>query len=208
MHNAIKLEEMDLYELKTFAKEIGVSVQGNLSEEKLRARIEAKLTEGNADEALLEEAKETQDIPQGELTEAERLKLIRLHLKHIQFPTENELKKRKIREASRYVRIVVHVNNENKKKWKGQWYSVGNSVVPPQKKFVPFENGTGWHVQRILYNHLKEEKYQQFYTVFDKKGNEETRSRLAPSYTIEVLPPITAEEFEAIQRRQLSDNTE
>lgn len=98
------------------------------------------------------------------------------------------------------VRVYVSCHNPAKSTWEGDLWSVGNSKVGTIRKFVPFDRE--WHVPRIILNMMKEKKFQQFYSVKDKRGNPIRKGRLAKEYNIEYLDPLTEKELKELAQRQ------
>lgn len=107
------------------------------------------------------------------------------------------------KEAMRLVRCLITCNNKNKVNYTGEIFSVRNSVLPEIKKFVQF--GSPTHIPLIIYNMLKEKQYQMFVEKRLPNSNIVKESKLIPEYNIQILPPISAEELEAIKKKQLAE---
>ena len=105
--------------------------------------------------------------------------------------------------AMKLIRCRVTCNNPNKRNYTGDIFCARNAVIPEVKKFIPFNVPT--HIPQILYNMLKEKQLQQFVSEKLPNGNQVKRSKLVPEYNIEVLDPLTPEEFNAIKQRQLAE---
>jgi hypothetical protein len=104
--------------------------------------------------------------------------------------------------ALRLVRVRVTNMNPLKSGVPGDIFSVGNSEIGFIKKFVPYNCATGYHIPQIILDHLRERQYMTHYDV--KIGNKTvTKNKLVPEMAIEVLPPLTAEEFQELKQRQL-----
>ena len=116
--------------------------------------------------------------------------------------SENAARYRLRQEALELIRVRVACMNPNKKEWEGEMFTVGNSLIGTQKKFVPFNNDEGWHIPRIIYNMMLERECQIFVSVKDSRGNTTRKGKLIKEFAIEVLPPLTAEELEELARRQ------
>lgn len=118
---------------------------------------------------------------------------------------QTELAKKDTREAMKLVHCIVTCNNKNKTNYQGEIFCVRNADIPAVKKFIPF--GVPTHIPQILLNSIKEHKYQTF--VKQKvNGNLITKPKFIDEYVIQELPPLTAEELEAIKQRQLADPIE
>ena len=93
--------------------------------------------------------------------------------------------------------------NPAKDKIGGEIISVGNSVIPEQRKFIKYD--TPYHISQLMYNVLKEKTFTRFKTV-NTQQEKTQKAFQAKEYAIEILPPLTSEEYEAIRQRQLLDN--
>ena len=107
------------------------------------------------------------------------------------------------KEAMRLVRCIITCNNKNKTNYKGEIFSVRNAVLPEIKKYVPFNVTT--HVPQILLNVIKEKDYQLFREESLPNGNKTKRPYLIKEYNIQILPPISTKELEAIKQKQLAE---
>lgn len=164
----------ELDSLKARADMLGISYHPSIGVDKLREKVSAAMA------ATSEQDKPTQPVAE----------------------TENEARSRHVREASELVRIRVSCMNPNKKEWDGEIFTVGNSVAGTFKKFVPFNVEEGWHVPRIIYNQLVERQCQIFVSHKDERGNSTRKSKTIKEFSVEVLPPLTAEELAELARRQ------
>jgi hypothetical protein len=107
------------------------------------------------------------------------------------------------KEALKLVRCQISCNNKNKTSYSGEIFSARNAVIDEVKKFIPFNVPT--HVPQILLNMIKEKQVQMFKKEKLANGAVVTRSYLAPEYNIQILPPLTPAEFEAIKQKQLAE---
>ena len=105
-------------------------------------------------------------------------------------------------EASKLVRLRLTCMNPNKKEWDGEFITAGNAVIGSFTKFVPFNAPDGWHVPNIIYQQLRDRECQVFTTVRDSKGNSTRKGKLIKEFSIEILPPLTAEELHDLAQRQ------
>jgi hypothetical protein len=117
-----------------------------------------------------------------------------------QYLRENDNQKRK--NINRLVRIQIACMNPSKSEWEGEIFSVGSAKLGTFKKYIPFNSTDGWHVPYILYEALKERKYTQFYNAKGPRGEKIRKGRLAPEFSIQVLPPLTKEELQELAQRQ------
>ena len=167
----------ELTALKARADLLGIRYHPSISLEKLRDKVNAAVTatstaDDDADEEPAVKPKAKPDL--GELR----------------------------RQASELVRIRVSCMNPLKKEWEGEIFTVGNSGVGTFKKYVPFNADEGWHVPRIIYEHLKGRECQVFVSVRDNKGNTTRKGKMIKEFAIEVLPQLTKEELHDLAQRQ------
>ena len=110
-----------------------------------------------------------------------------------------------VKAATKLVRVKIACMNPDKKEWKGELFSVSNSVVPTQKKYVPFNNEAGWHIPQIIFNMIKERKCQTFKTVKGPHGDTK-ESVLISEFSIDIMDPLTAIEIEDLKTAQAVAN--
>jgi len=116
--------------------------------------------------------------------------------------TRGEYIERIRREQERLIRVIVHCNNDDKQELQGDIFSVANGYVGPIKRFVPFDNDNGWHIEKILLDFLKEKRVQKWRNVKLANGMTEKQPYLTHEYTIEILPPLTQEQLNKLAERQ------
>lgn len=107
------------------------------------------------------------------------------------------------REALKLTRCIINCNNKNKTSLTGEIFCARNAKIAEVKKFIPF--GVPTHVPEILLNMIREKKYQMFRKEKLPNGSQITRPFLVPEYTVDVLPPLTSSELEAIKQKQLAE---
>ena len=187
----------DLELLKAQATQLGISFHPNIKEESLLAKIKAHKP--------VQAAQQSQTLTVSEITELQLLRAEKAErdakLKLAPIETSTAKKARKIREASKLVRIRVVNMNPNKRDWEGEMYSVGNEFVS-FNKYVPFNNEEGWHVPQMILGHMKERKCQVFYTKKDHRGNKTRHGKLVDELSIEVMDPLTMDELKELAQRQ------
>jgi hypothetical protein len=181
------------------AKMMGIKVHPATGIDKLRAKIDAKLT--GETQGLDEEQVEAMQEKVGVKTKlpANAPKDYQ-PISHEKFLQERSRNKR--REINRLVRIRATCMNPNKTEWEGEIISVGSAKLGTFKKYVPFNAPDGYHVPKIIYDAMKERKYSQFYNAKDARGRKVRKAKLMPEFSIEVLPPLTKEELKDLASRQ------
>lgn len=219
---------MELQHLKDIAAKLNMNVHHNLGAEKLEAKIKEQCEEMGitieevsesilASQTNLDSNESSDDEPKDNVPTNDENKDVKTSptdndafiekLKNLTF-TQAESKAAKqsaderLKDAMKLVRCVVTCNNKNKTEYLGEVFSVQNAKLKEVKKFVPFGEIT--HIPQILFNMLKERKYQMFKTKREN-GIPKTTSHLINEFNIDVLPPITREELEAIKQKQLAE---
>lgn len=173
------MSELEL--LKERADKLGISYHPNISAEKLRERVNAKL-EG---EEAGDEAELAADEKKAELTKVQKLRM----------------------EASKLVRVRITCMNPMKREWQGEIFTCGNTKIGTYRRYVPFNAENGWHVEQIILDMIKERKCQVFYDEPGPRGTKIRRGKLIPEFAVEVLPPLTQKEIEDLAKAQAARNS-
>ena len=177
------LVQDELTTLKARADMLGLTYHPSIGLEKLKAKVAAAQS-GEPEESVIEAAPVVA-AASVEVEETEGAKRLRLK-----------------RKANELIRIRVSCMNPAKAEWEGEIFTCGNSLIGSVKKFVPFNAEEGWHVQRIIYEQMKERQCQIFVAVRDARGNTSRKGKLIKEFAIEVLPPLTTEELHDLAQRQ------
>ena len=164
----------ELQSLKARADLLGISYHPSIGVEKLREKVNAAVDTPAEEVALPVSTEET----------------------------EQEFRLRKRNEANALVRVRVTCMNPSKREWDGEIFTCGNSNIGTFRKYVPFNAEDGWHIPRVIFNHLQERMCQVFTTVRDSRGNSTRQGKLIKEFAIEVLPQLTAEELHDLAQRQ------
>lgn len=184
-NGAETLSELDV--LKARATQLGIQFHPSIGLEKLRDKVNAKLN----DEAEPEEGDEpaapayepkTALAPEDENPGQKRVRLRR--------------------EALKLIRVRITCMNPFKKEWEGEIITAGNNGVGTVKRYVPFNNEEGWHVENIILEQLRERKCQIFVTEKDSRGNKIRKGKLIREFAIEILDPLTPAELKDLAQRQ------
>ena len=209
---------MNLEELKAFAQQIGMEFHHLSGAEKLTKELQAYCQE-KFDKSFEEVAKEhgynvtvaDPDTDKGTYTptkpeDDEIARLSKVTFDEIDAKTRKKVEADAFKHAMKLVRCIITCNNKNKTSYQGEIFSARNAKIPEVKKFIPF--GVKTHVPSILLNVIKEKQVQMFRKERLANGNVITTTYLTPEYNIQILDPITPEEFEAIKRKQLAEGNE
>lgn len=196
-----------------------VIVEDTSNEQEEPLAITAEITEEdvqqNEREYLLERAKilglnVPKNMPTAKLRKAVADKIANMEsIKPVS--KETRLKENDIRmQQLALVRFRIHVLNPVKQNWNGELITVGNDIIPPITRFIPFNAVDGiWHAERIIVNYLKSRKYQFMQEEgsnagYRKNTVDPSKNKLLPEFAIEELPPLTMEEIEQMKQRQLA----
>lgn len=206
MTGTAKLEEG----LRAYCIEIGTSLEEVADELDTESVDTSKSTEEVSEdvtEDMTEDVTEQHSIVKSKLPSKDSSVSVVEKLSKMTFAqAEKEASKKvsgsRAKEAMRLIRCIVTCNNKNKTSYTGEIFCARNAIVPEVKKFIPF--GVPTHIPQILFNMVKEKQYQQFKT---KKvnGNTVKESFMVAEYNIQLLDPISAEEFNAIKQKQLAE---
>lgn len=175
--------------LKARCQLLGIQTQGNQSNETLRALIRAKQDEMDAaarqaNPAAFDEAVETSEG---------RTPSLREYLKT---------------EALKLVRVRISCMNPQLAKMGSVIITTGNEYTGTVRKVVFFGEKTenGYHIPQIILNVLQRRKFQQVVEERNHKGHLVPRARWMKEFNIEILPPLTQKELNALKDRQLATN--
>lgn len=112
------------------------------------------------------------------------------------------LKAQGAKDPKRLIRCIVSPLDPVKKNYQGEIFTVSNGVVGTIKRFIPFNNEAGWHIEAFLLDMIKSKRYQHFITKKDSKGNTMTEARLSPAYSVTILDELGKEGLEKLAREQ------
>lgn len=162
---------------------LGINYHTNISTDKLRERVNAKISGAST------EASEDGNAPSNPAVGIAK-----------ESPEAKRSRKRK--EASVLVRVRIHCNDPAKKDWPGEYITVGNNVVGTFRKYIPYNLDEPYQIPRIIINALREKRVQVFATKKGKHGIPTRESKSIAAYTIEELPQLTEEELSDLARSQ------
>jgi len=177
--------------LKQRADLMGIQYHPSIGIKSLKEKVDAKLKPDLEDEPKTEQSKEKPALVK-KYTTQELVALQRTKLR---------------KEALKLVRIRVTCMNPDKKSWQGEVFDIGNSVLGSVKKFVPFNAEAGYHVPNIIFEHMKDRKYQKHSEVKLPNGRKMIKSTMIPEFAIEVLDPLTKEELKELADRQILNHS-
>lgn len=193
--------EIDM--LKDRAKLMGIQFSNNIGVDALKAKIEEKRAQSEADsKPAVEQAKPaTQTASQagngdgsinaltGNETKPVRAKTLRQHLRD---------------EKMKLVRVRITNLDPKKKDLPGEILTIANEYLGTVRKFVPFGEVTdnGFHVPQCLYDMMKERTFVSIKTRKDQKGQTIVEHQNAREFALEILPQLTPEELAQLSAAQ------
>lgn len=175
--------------LKARCQLLGIQTQGNQSNDTLRALIRAKQDEMDAAARQANPAA----FDEAEMTSAGRTPSLREYLKS---------------EALKLVRVRISCMNPQLAKMGAVIITTGNEYTGTVRKAVFFGEKTenGYHIPQIILNVLQRRKFQQIVEERGHQGHMVPRARWMKEFNIEILPPLTQKELNALKDRQLATN--
>lgn len=175
--------------LKARCQLLGIQTQGNQSNDTLRALIRAKQDEMDAAARQANPAA----FDEAEMTSAGRTPSLREYLKS---------------EALKLVRVRISCMNPQLAKMGSVIITTGNEYTGTVRKVVFFGEKTenGYHIPQIILNVLQRRKFQQIVEERGHQGHMVPRARWMKEFNIEILPPLTQKELNALKDRQLATN--
>lgn len=192
-------EKDELKALRKRATMLGITYSGSTGIQTLREKINAKLNEDTTDmEDSVDDVDDNDNYkPKVDKTKNKTVKVTKETSPEM-FVNKSVLATKK---ANKLVRVIVTCKNPAKSEYQGEIISAGNSLIGTVKKFILFNKP--YHVPAILFDVLKERKYQHFYKE-RINGNIVVKSRLVPEFTVEVLDPLPKKELDKLKTAQFA----
>lgn len=208
--------------LKKLADVYKLKYHHNIGEEKLEEQLKLYCLEQDLDfdeqyTIILDTFQDTEDDVIPDTTETKKVKTKEKlseydsyvdRLANLTFIKGHALNKetnltKRMKEANKLIRCIVHCNNPNKSSYESEIFCVQNKYTSEIKKLVAF--GVPWHVPQMLLNTIKERQYQVFYDKKSTNGIPHKETKMMPEYTVQILPPISTEEYNSIRQKQLAE---
>ena len=187
----------ELAVLKERALTLGIQFHPSIGVEKLRAKVNARLTGAPEDE----------DEAKAETKTTEPNAVVPLVRAKTRAEKEADLRAAVVKDAMALVRCRIYNLNPQKRDLKGELITVANKFVGKVSKFIPFgeESEEGYHIPQILFDDLKARQYQDIRTK-EKNGKIEVIRRMVPEYNLVVLDPMSPEELQELAMKQEAAN--
>ncbi len=165
-------------ELMEEAKSLGLKPHHSTGEVKLQEMINAELSKG-------------EEAPVAKVTESKVAKV----------ETRAQRTKRLRDEQRKLVRVVVRCNNDKKKEWRGETHTI-ICAAGTIKKWVPFDNEEGWHVEQAVLDVMNAKQCQKFKKTKLRNGQEHNSSFMVKEYNIEILKPLSKAQIKKLATEQ------
>ena len=183
--------ELDLLKRRADMMKIGYS--NNIGVDALKAKIAA----------AMEGQKPTSDnSPQAEARQAEQAENGKGDVNALTGKSTKPTKKLSLRqyliqEKMKLVRVRITNLDPKKKDLPGEIITVANEYLGTVRKFVPFGEVTdnGYHIPQCLYDVLRERTFVNIKVRKGQKGEEIVEHQNAREFSLEILPPLTADEL-------------
>lgn len=185
--------EAELAMLKQRATTLGLNFHPNIGLETLRERVNAKIN-GETEVSEFEQVRPTAT------TQTPRVLS--------KFEQEQQIRHQQQRDHMKLVRIRIACLNPDKKDLPGEVFTVANRYLGTVRKYVPYGEQTenGYHVPHVLYEDLKQRRFQQVHVRKNHLQQEVITKKLVLEYSIEVLEPLTEHELARLANTQAASH--
>lgn len=193
-----KPSELDLLKRRADMMKIGYS--NNIGVDALKAKIAAAM-EGQKPTSDNSQQAEARQAEQAENGNGDVNALTGKSTK----PTKKlSLRQYLINEKMKLVRVRITNLDPKKKDLPGEIITVANEYLGTVRKFVPFGEVTdnGYHIPQCLYDVLKERTFVNIKVRKGSKGEEIVEHQNAREFSLEVLPPLSADELAKLAASQ------
>lgn len=189
--------ELDM--LKRRAQMMGLNFSNNIGLDALKAKVKAAM-DGDKEEPAEKKKpvsesrsndgdEQTTNALTGVNTKPEKKLSIRQHLQN---------------EKMKLVRVRITNLDPKKKDLPGEIITIANEYLGTVRKFVPFGETTdnGYHIPQCIYDMLRERTFVSIKTRKGKQGEVIVEHQNAREFSLEVLPPLTADELAKLAASQ------
>lgn len=108
------------------------------------------------------------------------------------------------KENEKLVRVRIMCMNPQKKEWQGQYFTVGNAEIGRYTKYILFDHE--YHINEFMRKNIEAKEFRTSKLVPDGKGGKVRKNIIAKEFNVEVLPPLTEAELDALRKDQLARN--
>ena len=213
--NSIIANLQTIEEVREAADRLGVKYSGNTGIEKLRENIAATLNmqerEAKVGALDLSTAPEVQAQPK---VPNPRPAPTLAQLATMVTTKEMSVSERRLivrAKALQLVRIKLANLDPNDQQLQGELVTVSSRYTGRVSKFIPFGSEpyeNGYHVPKIIYDHLMSKKFVMRKEIPGGQfGVKRYKTTYAPKYSIQVMPPLEAEELKSLADRQTASQS-
>lgn len=192
-------QSSELEMLKRRASMMGLTYSNNIGLEALKAKVQAamdgerepEVQKGNAFVTSTSQHENAGAINALSGVQTKQGKKISLR-QHLQ------------QEKMKLIRVRITNLDPKKKDLPGEIITVANEYLGTVRKFVPFGEVTdnGYHIPKCIYDMLKERTFVSIKTRKGPKGEQIVEHQNAREFSLEVLPPLTADELAKLAAAQ------
>lgn len=174
----IEMSEKEMLDsLKVVAEDLGITYSPNIKYATLKMKVDAAI------QAELPRPDKDEVTKTPEVLEAEKNQAIKLDL-------------------TKLVRCMIVSNDPAMKEWDmTPYYSFSNSTITLDSITIPL--GVEWHIPNAYVGMLQAMECKIPVKTKDEKGRPITIRRSVKKYNVNILPPLTAEELEALKMAQV-----
>jgi phage antirepressor YoqD-like protein len=199
--------------LRKLARQMEISFSGNTGIETLREKIlktlEKFVQSNPANRRQFDEETEEEEVEKIEVAKTVNKPTVRKADMLDMNPSTIEdvnLRRQVIRaQALRLVRVKIQNLDPNDAPLSGAIISLQNKYTGKVAKYVPFgeESENGYHIPWMMYEHLKQWKFPLRKEVKGGRFGVKTyKTVMVPKFSIEILPPLTAQELQELANLQ------
>lgn len=176
--------------LKQRARMMGIQHSNNISIEKLREKIQARMEGTKPDGDPVEAVPPAGPNPLAGEGEAPAKPMT--------------LRQKLLLEEMKLVRVRITNLDPKKKDLPGEIFTIANRYLGTVRKYVPYGEVTdnGYHLPYCIYRELEARRFLNIRVVKTGNGRERVESSWAKEFALEVLPPLTREELNRLATAQ------
>lgn len=203
-------------DVRKAATEMGVTYSGNSGMNSLKKKIIEKLNEKDNQELNNLVAPTTETVKPVVPEPVKNIIKRQPHMGELALMDPNKITDISLRRAvvrarcMKLTRIRITNLNPNDSALQGDLLTVQNKYVKVTR-FIPYhtpgEDNEGYHVEQIILDHLKNQKFAMRKEIKNNKiGVKQYKTVLTPKYSIEILPPLTKEELKNLADHQAASS--
>lgn len=207
-------------DLREVASHYGITYSGNTGIDTLRTKIQTHLEELNEaseneeegpdeNDPVMQALKKFKNEPKPKKSAVQIPPISELLTMNPRDPNHPEALKRAIvrAKALRLVRCRINNMDPADAQVPGAIISVYTKYTGKVSKYIPFgeENEAGYHIPQILFDELNSRQYpmrKEIKSAGSSFGVKQYKTTMQKKFALEILPPLTKEELEALAQDQ------